>query len=251
MRRDCEILASQQIGEKTYAITVRAGDIARTARPGQFVHILCGDAGYLRRPISICDAVGDQLKIVFDAVGEGTRWLSQKKSGFLDLMGPLGNGYDLTGRNILLVGGGIGAPPLLFAAKKAIGIVTGILGFRNHEQVILLNEFRASCQQVYLTTDDGSLGAPGLVSGPLGRCLDAGGFDSVLACGPKPMLRSVVELAHRHSVSCQVSLEERMGCGIGACLVCACKVKTADGGRYAHVCKDGPVFRGEEVDWDA
>lgn len=251
MRRDCEILASQQIGEKTYAITVRAGDIARTARPGQFVHVLCDAAGYLRRPISICDAAGDQLKIVFDAVGEGTRWLSQKKSGFLDLMGPLGNGYDLSGRNILLVGGGIGAPPLLFAAKRAVGIVTGILGYRTQEQVILLNEFRACCQQVYLTTDDGSIGLKGLVTEPLARCLEAGGYDAVLACGPKPMLRAVAERARTYGVPCQVSLEERMGCGIGACLVCACKVKTADGERYAHVCKDGPVFRGEEVDWDA
>jgi len=250
MHRDCEILASQQISDMTYAITVDAGEIALSAQPGQFIHILCGDAGYLRRPISICDAAGSQLKIVFDAVGEGTRWLSRKKSGYLDIMGPLGKGFDLSGRNILLVGGGIGAPPLLFAAKRAIGIVTGILGFRCRERAILLKDFQAYCQRVYLTTNDGSLGAEGLVTDPLERCLEAGGYDGVLACGPRAMLRPVAELAAGYGVPCQVSLEERMGCGVGACLVCACKIKTGDGGRYAHVCKDGPVFRAEEVDWN-
>lgn len=250
MRMDCKILASQQLSDVTYAITVDAGDMARAARPGQFVHILCDGAGYLRRPISICDVADTQLKIVFDAVGAGTRWLSQKKSGYLDLMGPLGKGYDLSGRNILLVGGGIGAPPLLFASRQAIGIVTGILGFRSHDLAILLPEFRASCQRVYLTTDDGSLGAQGLVTEPLERCLENGGYDSVLACGPRAMLRPVAKMAGTYGVPCQVSLEERMGCGIGACLVCACKVKSEEGGHYAHVCKDGPVFKAEEVDWD-
>lgn len=250
MQQKCEIITSQQISDTSYAIAIDAGKMALYARPGQFLHILCGEGNLLRRPISICDVEDSYIKIVFDVVGKGTRWLSQKKSGFLDIIGPLGNGYDIEDKNILLVGGGIGAPPLLYAARESLGITTAVIGFKTEKQVILERQFKALCKKVFVTTDDGSYGEEGFVTAPLERLLDGSSYDSILACGPRPMLRSVAKLCKEYEVRCQVSLEERMGCGVGACLVCACKVDTEMGETYAHVCKDGPVFDSSEVVWD-
>lgn len=250
VQRNCEIVTSQQISGTSYAITIDAPDMAGRAVPGQFLHILCDDAGLLRRPISICSVSGGHIRFIFDVVGKGTRWLANKKSGMLDIIGPLGSGYDLQGKRILAIGGGIGVPPMLFAASRAIGMVTAVLGFKTEKQIILHNEFRGLCKQVHITTDDGSFGEKGFVSRPVSRLLETGAFDSVLACGPRPMLKSITEIAAIHGVDCQVSLEERMGCGVGACLVCACRVKGDKGERYARVCKDGPVFSGSEVVWD-
>lgn len=250
VQRNCEIVTSQQITGASYAITIEAPVMAARAMPGQFLHILCDGAGLLRRPISICSISGNNIKFIFDVVGEGTKWLSEKKSGILDIIGPLGNGFDLLGKRTLVVGGGIGAPPMLFAASKSLGIVTAVLGFRTEKQIILKSEFQGLCKEVYITTDDGSFGEKGFVSQPVSRLLETGDFGSVLACGPKPMLKSVAKIAKSNGVRCQVSLEERMGCGVGACLVCACKVRDEKGDRYAHVCKDGPVFDASEVVWD-
>jgi len=250
MQRNCEIVTSQQISDTSYAITIEAPEMAAQAMPGQFLHILCDEAGLLRRPISICSVTDRNIRFVFDVVGKGTKWLSEKKSGILDVIGPLGNGYDLQGKRILVVGGGIGVPPMLFAASKSIGIVTAVLGFKTKKQIILQNEFQGLCKEVYITTDDGSSGENGFVSRPVSRLLESGDFDSVLACGPRPMLKSVARIAEICGVRCQVSWEERMGCGVGACLVCACKVRDKKGERYAHVCKDGPVFDASEVVWD-
>lgn len=250
MLRDCEIITSRQIADRIFTLTIDAGELARQARPGQFIHIKCGDELQLRRPISICDKSEDFLKVVFKVAGEGTDWLSQKKSGTLNVLGPLGNGFDVSGRNILVVGGGIGVPPLLLAAKSAVGMVSGILGFADMDQVILEKEFRHVCEKVYITTDDGSYKDKGFVTSPLKKCLESGAFDTVLACGPRAMLKAVSGLASDYNVSCQVSMEERMGCGVGACLVCACKKRENGAEYYAHVCKDGPVFNAEEVVWD-
>lgn len=253
MQRNCEIITSQQLSDTTYAIAIKADEIAKDARPGQFLHILCGEAELLRRPISICDASEGIIRIVFDVVGKGTGWLSQKKSGTLDIIGPLGRGYDLGRGSVLLVGGGIGTPPLLYAAKESLGAATAVLGFRSEKHVILERQFRELCKKVYVTTDDGSYGEKGFVTAPLERLLGTGEYETVLACGPRPMLKSVAGLCAEFNVRCQVSLEERMGCGVGACLVCACKVKGEDGkgvGRFAHVCKDGPIFEASEVIWD-
>ena len=200
-------------------------------------------------PLSIRDAQGDTLTLVFERKGAGTRYLSERRAGdALDILGPLGNGFELREGKYLLVGGGIGVPPLLFAAKRAEG-ADAVLGFRTKDAVILEDEFRAACGNVAVTTDDGSYGYFGTVAAPLREYLEVGGYAGVLACGPRAMLRAVAEVCAEYNVPCQVSMEERMGCGVGACLVCACE--TLEGGARAmrRVCKDGPVFRAEEVCW--
>ena len=165
-------------------------------------------------------------------------------------MGLLGNGFPMKreGR-YLLVGGGIGVPPMLGCAQYAPGRCTAILGFRSGDRVMLEEQFRSVCSQVQVATDDGSYGFHGYVDALVRRELEGDrGYDAVLACGPRPMLRNVARAAEDFGVRCLVSMEERMGCGVGACLVCACDM--ADGSRK-HVCEDGPVFDAREVDWDA
>lgn len=248
-QRLCPILRAERLNAFAYSLTLSAGPLAAQALPGQFVHVHCGDALLLRRPISVCDAQGDELRLVFEVRGEGTRWLSRRQEGeLLDVLGPLGHGFDLTGNRLLLVGGGIGAPPMLYAARSAPGKAHAFLGFRDAGHAMLLADFQAAAENVTVATDDGSLGRAGFITGPVEAALSGGvKYDAVLACGPKLLLKGIAQLAARYGVPCQVSLEERMGCGVGACLVCACK--TADG-HYKHVCKHGPVFDAREVDWN-
>lgn len=252
----CKIVSKQQMGDAIY-MNLEVGDMVRTSfrAPGQFVHIKCGHSRLLRRPISVCSCVEDgpvdTLAIVFEVRGEGTQWLARRPVGYgLDVMGLLGNGFDIRpeGR-YLLVGGGIGVPPMYGCAQYTGGRSTAIVGFRSREKAILLEQLEAACAGVHVATDDGSLGHHGFVDALVRRELERDrDYDGVLACGPKPMLRSVAKAAGELGVPCQVSMEERMGCGVGACLVCACDM--ADGSRK-HVCKDGPVFDAKEVDWDA
>ena len=238
-------------------MVLEVGDMVRTsfAAPGQFVHIKCGDGLLLRRPISVCSCQEDEpediLTIVFEVRGEGTAWLARRPEGHsLDVLGLLGNGFTMKreGR-YLLVGGGIGVPPMRGCAQYTGGRSTAILGFRSREKAILLDRFREECAKVAVATDDGSLGYHGFVDALVRQELEADrAYDAVLACGPKPMLKSVAKVAAEFGVPCQVSMEERMGCGVGACLVCATPMRD---GTVKHVCKDGPVFNAEEVDWDA
>jgi len=244
MQKLCNIITAQQLTDHTHAITMAGGELGLSARPGQFLHVKCGDGVLLRRPISICDCREGLLTIVFEAKGPGTQWLGEKKSGQLDVLGPLGRGFDTSGRNVLLVGGGIGVPPLLFAAREVLGLATAILGFRSRDHLILQNQFRDICKKVTITTDDGSYGAPGFVTEPLEDHLKQGGYDAILACGPTPMLQAVSALAADYGIPCQVSLEERMACGVGACVGCAIQMKD---GQMLRVCKDGPVFSAQEV----
>ena len=256
VERECKIVSKEQVGDAVY-MTLEVGDMIRASfrAPGQFVHIRCGEGLLLRRPISVCycmeDEPDDLLSIVFEVRGEGTRWLAGRELGdSLDVLGLAGNGFDLKpeGR-YLLVGGGIGIPPMLGCAQYTGGRATAILGGRSRDKIILEDFFREDCAKVLCATDDGSLGHHGFVDALVRRELSEDrGYDGVLACGPKPMLRNVAKVAEEFGIPCQVSMEERMGCGVGACLVCACDM--ADGSRK-HVCKDGPVFDSREVDWDA
>ncbi len=248
IQRTCAILERVQLTGDVVSLTLEAGDLARAARPGQFVNVKCGAQNLLRRPISICDAQGDRLRIVFQVKGEGTQWLACRSAGHrLDLLGPLGHGFDYPeAGKVLVVGGGIGVPPMLLAAKAAPGGAIAALGFRNRDAVILLDEFAAAGVPVKLASDDGSVGHHGFVDALVREALtEDKDIAAVLSCGPRPMLKSVALAAKEHNTPCFVSMEERMGCGVGACLVCACSV----GGHYRHVCKDGPVFNAEEVDW--
>lgn len=247
------VVEATRLNEYAHSFTLEVGeDLAGLIGPGRFIHVKCGEGLLLRRPISICDWQGDCLRMVFEVRGEGTRWLSQRKAGDkLDVLGPLGHGFDVSGAKLLLVGGGIGVPPLLGCAKAAAGQgneVHAVLGFRDEAHRMLTGDFEACGACVGVISDDGSTGRKGFVTDLVEELLDKeNGFTSILACGPKPMLKGVAALAARHNIPCQVSMEERMGCGVGACLVCACDM--ADG-RRRHVCKDGPVFNAQEVDWN-
>lgn len=244
----CPVLRVETVCPFAFALTLESEALAAAAQPGQFLHIKCADNLLLRRPISICSVENNCLTIVFEVRGAGTRWLSQRKPGdMLDLLGPLGRGFDLSGRKLLLAGGGIGVPPMLYAAQSCQGEVHAVLGFRSAERAILLEPFQAACQSVDIASDDGSIGRHAQVDVLIREKLEQeGDFTDVLACGPRPMLQAAAQAARQYGVPCQVSMEERMGCGVGACLVCACQM--SDGSRK-HVCKDGPVFRAEEVDW--
>jgi len=246
----CEVASSEKIAEGIFAVSIIGEDLALKARPGQFLHINCGRERLLRRPIGICSVRGDCVGFVFEVKGEGTKWLSEQKTGrTLDILGPLGNGFSFPDGRIIVVGGGLGCPPMLFAAASAKHRATAILGFRDLGRVILVKEFSSVCEKVYLTTEDGSEGAKGLVTEPLEKLLAMGGFDAVLACGQMAMQRAVSEMCKRFNVPCQVSLEERMGCGVGACLVCVCATMSGGDVQMSRVCVDGPVFDAADVIW--
>lgn len=245
MTKLCPITDLQYLTRDVVSITMEAGELAQAAKAGQFVNIKCGEGLLLRRPISICDVNGTALTVVFQIKGEGTQWLSQCQAGEeLDVLGPLGHGYDIPQGKVLVVGGGIGVPPMLYAAK-CCQAADACVGFRSEENAILLEELKAVCGNVMVTSDDGTIGAHGFVDTLVRQALAEDTYAAVFACGPKPMLKSVYLAAKEGNTPCFVSMEERMGCGIGACLVCACSV----GGHHKHVCKDGPVFNAQEVDW--
>jgi dihydroorotate dehydrogenase electron transfer subunit len=246
----CEVVINEKLAEGVFGVTVLNRRLVDEARAGQFLHIKCGGERLLRRPISICGVRGDALEFVFEVKGEGTRWLSKRVPGDkLDVLGPLGRGFRMPEGRVLVVGGGIGAPPVLFAADSAKSGVTALLGFRDKGRMLLKGEFEKVCDEVYVTTDDGSFGMHGPVTAKLKELLECGVYDSVLACGPFAMLSAVNVLCMEYGAPCQVSLEERMGCGVGACLVCACATMKDGIERMSHVCIDGPVFDAAEVVW--
>ena len=252
-----EVFENSCLTNDVFSLTIECNEIAEKACAGQFIHIKCGNERLLRRPISICDVKDGSVKVVFEVKSEGTRWLSKRCRGDrLDILGPLGNSFEFPDGNIAVIGGGIGVPPMLFAAKSAKeqiksakGQVEAILGFRNTERIILKNEFEVLCDNVTITTDDGSFGYNGAVTAPLAELLENGDIDAVLACGPRAMLSAVASMCLQHSVPCQVSLEERMGCGVGACMVCSCATVVDGEEHMSRVCKDGPVFDAGIVAW--
>lgn len=227
---------------------------AAEAKPGQFVGVLCG--GFeLRRPISICeiDAARGMLRLVFQVRGQGTRWLSAVREGeCVDILAPLGNGFipAKPGQRAVFVGGGIGVPPLLEAAKPYGANADAILGFRTASLAILGDDFSKVCRTVTLVTEDGTGGERGLVTAPLSRRLDEAPCDAVYACGPRPMLAAVAAEAAQRRIACFVSMEARMACGMGACLSCAVPAKAPGGGQQMlQVCKHGPVFDAATLVW--
>ncbi len=247
----CELVKKQRLTETIYDFTVRCPEMAEKAKPGQFLHILCGGDAYLRRPISICDVIDKQdIRFIFETRGKGTEALSGYTPGEkLDILGPLGNGFEVHAEDsddVLLIGGGIGIFPLLNLAKQLNGKATVLLGFRNKTAVLLEKEFQAVCKKVLIATDDGSYGHHGFVTDVMKEMLASNPVSRVYTCGPTPMMKKIAEMSMDANVPCQVSLEERMGCGVGACVTCTCKVNGAN----KRVCKDGPVFDGREVEWN-
>jgi dihydroorotate dehydrogenase electron transfer subunit len=237
-----ELLSNKKIAKNTYE-WVLSGDVSDITAPGQFVNIKL-DGFYLRRPISVCDVQDDVLTIIYKVVGKGTEAMSKMESGKLDILTGLGNGYDLTtaGEKPVLLGGGVGVPPMYLLAKKLIAegkIPTVILGFNKQEEIFYEEEFKALGCQVYVTTVDGSYGIRGFVTDAL-KLVD---YTHFYTCGPEPMLKAVYKAS---TTSGQMSFEERMGCGFGACMGCSCKTLTG----YKRICKDGPVMRKEEILWE-
>ncbi len=248
-----KVLRNENIAPGIYDLLVKTPQAA-DAQAGQFVEIYC-PGKTLRRPISICeiDKVAGTLRMVYMVKGEGTLWLSQVKVGdTLDLLGPLGHGFDLSqSKDAIVIGGGIGVPPMLETAKLQGKQCDAILGFRTASAAILLDDFEQVCNEVMLCTDDGTLGLKGFVTDILEKRLASRQpFDLVCACGPMVMLKNVAKLCEKYNVSCQVSLEERMGCGIGACVGCAVRIQDEAGTvRSAQVCRYGPVMDAKEVVW--
>lgn len=218
------------------------GDTSAITRPGQFVNIKL-DGLFLRRPISVCDVEGDVLTILYKVVGKGTEMMRDMKEGTLDILTGLGNGYDLSlvGDKPLVIGGGVGVPPMYLLTKKLIEAgktVTVILGFNTADEVFYEEEFKKLGADVRVTTVDGSYGIKGFVTDAMGD-LD---YSHFCTCGPEAMLKAVSQAS---KTSGQMSFEERMGCGFGACMGCSCETLTG----YKRICKEGPVMMKEEILW--
>ena len=236
-----EILESTPLTSSVYKMVLR-GDTSAITAPGQFVNIRL-EGKFLRRPISVCDYDAETLTLVYKVVGSGTEQMAAMKAGeTLDILTGLGNGYDLgpAGDAPLLIGGGVGVPPLYHLAKRLLAqgkAVSVILGFNTKEEIFFEEEFKALGCTVTVTTVDGSYGVKGFVNNALPE-----NYSYFYTCGPEPMLKAVYRSA---ATSGQMSFEERMGCGFGACMGCSCKTLTG----YKRICKEGPVMRKEEILW--
>ena len=245
------IISSEEIMPDVFLLWFEAPQIAAEARPGQFVMLQCGECNLLRRPLSIHNVSEDKtgLAVLFAVMGKGTKWLSQRKPNeYIDILGPLGSGYNLSAEshNILLVGGGIGIAPLPFLAQNAMDngcSVTLLLGATTSCQLCPQHLIPESVNCVF-TTDDGTAHTKGFITSLLPDYIEKA--DQIFACGPAPMYRAMAKMPELKNKPVQLSLEVRMGCGFGACY--GCTIKTKQG--LKQVCKDGPVFNLEDVLWD-
>ena len=236
-----KILSNTPLTSTVYRMVLQ-GDTSAITAPGQFVNIQLSGR-FLRRPISVCDYDGSTLTILYKVVGGGTAQMAAMEEGqTLDILTGLGNGYDLSvsGAHPVLLGGGVGVPPLYRLAKDLLAqgkTVSVVLGFNTASEVFYADEFRALGCDVTVTTVDGSYGTKGFVTDALPE-----NYTYFYTCGPEPMLKAVYRAA---LTSGQMSFEERMGCGFGACMGCSCKTLTG----YKRICKEGPVMRKEEIAW--
>lgn len=250
-QQQCRIIANDRLTADVFRLTAHAPQIAEAAVPGQFVMVRAAESldPLLRRPFSIHSRGADgTLSLLFKVVGKGTALLAKARAGdiMLDLLGPLGKGFDLSGSEpVCLLGGGMGIAPLLFLAQELTCPKHILLGARNQGELAPLAELFANLGgTLQLATDDGSLGHHGFVPELLAAILPQ--VQRVRTCGPRLMMQSVVSRCHEAGIPCQVSMETHMACGIGACLGCAAP---AAGGKHVHVCTDGPVFNAEDLAW--
>lgn len=246
------VTSIKEIQTDIFDMTIQTREMAALAKAGQFVSLYCADGSrLLPRPISICGINKEEgtLRLVYRIVGEGTKEFSRLQAGdTIRVVGPLGNGFPLLDKKAFLIGGGIGIPPMLELAKQLDCEKTVVLGYRD-SSMFLKDEFD-EIADVYVATEDGSVGTRGNVLDAIRE--NALCAEVIYACGPLPMLRALKEYAEENDMICYVSLEERMACGIGACLGCVCKSKDKD--EHSHVnnkriCKEGPVFLAKEVDF--
>ena len=254
-----ELIKKEKLLEGLYKFSVDAKEIVELANPGNFIEIRINENSdpFLRRPISIynLDKENGVLEFIFQVKGKGTELLAKKKEGDkIDIIGPLGNGTFKFEeyKNIAVIGGGIGIFPLYELSKQAKNAgkkVYTYLGFRNKDLVTLEKEFEDISTTLTITTDDGSYKNSGFAINYLENDLEKNNIDCIYACGPLPMLKAVKKLAEEKKITCQISLEEKMGCGMGVCLGCAVRTSTStdNNPQYLHVCKAGPVFDSKMV----
>jgi len=251
-KESCKVISQECIATGVYSMWLETEAIAKDALPGQFVSVYSNDASrLLPRPISLCEVDKEKgaIRIVYRIAGKGTEEFSHLKAGdAAEVLGPLGNGFPLDqvkGKKVLLMGGGIGIPPMLEAAKQLAAECTIISGYR--DEVFLKKELKDS-GQLYIATEDGSQGTKGNVLDAV-RANGLSG-DVIFACGPTPMLRAVKAYAKEQQIECWISMEEKMACGVGACLACVCRSNEVDSHSNVNnkrICKDGPVFLASEV----
>jgi dihydroorotate dehydrogenase electron transfer subunit len=262
LRAFCEVLACRRIGGY-HALTFVAPDMAERSAPGQFISVAVDANGtLLRRPFSIFDVSrhgpwAGTIEIVFDVVGPGTKWLSERtKHDSVDLVGPLGRPFPLPAQHVpcLLIGGGYGAAPLLYLAQvlQQEGLrVDMILGAASQERVFNPIEAKRVSASAIFTTEDGSLGVQGVVTDVMDRAIESSGAGVIYACGPMPMLAAVARRAKEQGIPCQVAVEEMMACGVGVCWTCVLPYRRKGVYENLRGCVDGPVFNGARIDWDA
>ena len=251
----CTVISQESIGTDIYSMWLQTEQIAGWAKPGQFISLYCADGSkLLPRPISLCEIDGKQgrLRIVYRVTGSntGTEAFSRMEPGDrVEVLGPLGNGFPIEeteGKTVFLMGGGIGIPPMIEVGKQVKGHAITIAGYR--DQLFLTEEMKKN-GEAFVATEDGSAGTKGNVMDAIRE--NGLKADLIFACGPTPMLRAIKAYAEENNIPCWISMEEKMACGIGACLACVCKSKEVDGHSHVHnkrICKDGPVFRASEVE---
>lgn len=248
------VIEQKMIADGICSMWLDAKEIAVQAKPGQFISVYSNDKSrVLPRPISICEIDREKgtLRIVYRVVGKGTEEFSKAEAGdSFEILGPLGNGFPIEeakGKKVLMIGGGIGVPPMLQTAKEIEGEAIIVSGYRNQD--LFLKEELESAGTLFIATEDGSVGTKGnIVDAIRENQIEA---DMMFACGPKPMLRALKDYALEKGIPCWISMEEKMACGVGACLACVCQSKDVDSHSHVHnkrICKDGPVFLSTEVE---
>ena len=253
VKEKCIVISQDCIAKDIYSLWLKTDKIAAQARPGQFISVYCNDGGHLLpRPISLCEINQEKgtLRLVYRVVGKGTEMFAALKAGdSVEVLGPLGNGFPMEeaeGKRVFLIGGGIGVPPMLETAKQLKGEPVLVMGYR--DELFLTDEMKKAGELV-IATEDGSAGTKGNVLDAI-RENDLKA-DMIFACGPKPMLRALKAYGLENNIPCYVSMEERMACGVGACLGCVCQSTEVDDHsqvKNKRVCKDGPVFLSTEVE---
>ena len=248
------VIEQKMIADGICSMWLDAKEVAVQAKPGQFISVYSNDKSrVLPRPISICEIDREKgtLRIVYRVVGKGTEEFSKAEAGdSFEILGPLGNGFPIEeakGKKVLMIGGGIGVPPMLQTAKEIEGEASIVSGYRNQD--LFLKEELESAGTLFIATEDGSVGTKGnVVDAIRENQIEA---DMMFACGPKPMLRALKNYALEKGIPCWISMEEKMACGVGACLACVCQSKDVDSHSHVHnkrICKDGPVFLSTEVE---
>ena len=250
-KETAKVVSQETLADGICSMWIATAQVAQAAKPGQFISIYCKDGSrMLPRPISICEIAEDKLRIVYRIAGKGTAEFAGYTAGDdIEIAGPLGNGFPLDrAKTALVIGGGIGVPPMLELAKQLPDKTIAVMGYRN-SQMFLKEQFEEAADELYIATEDGSFGTKGNVV----DAIKANGIkaDALFACGPMPMLRALKAYAQEQQMEAWISLEEKMACGIGACLACVCKSKEKDEHTNVHnkrICKEGPVFNAQEVE---